>query len=67
MHDRGDYKAGWQLDQEWEAEQRAKKVALIGGGEDPESSSDDDDDTPFACLICREEFRHPVVTKYVSV
>ncbi|KAG0203511.1 hypothetical protein BGX28_004230 [Mortierella sp. GBA30] len=65
MHDRGDYKAGWQLDQEWEAEQRAKKLALIEGLDgDAESSSDDDDDeVPFACLICREEFKHPVVTK----
>ncbi|KAF8979602.1 hypothetical protein BGZ46_005216 [Entomortierella lignicola] len=64
MHDRGDYKAGWQLDQEWEAEQRAKKLALIEGLGDSESSSDDDDDeVPFACLICREEFKNPVVTK----
>ncbi|KAI1313041.1 hypothetical protein EDD11_002746 [Mortierella claussenii] len=64
MHDRGDYKAGWQLDQEWEAEQRAKKLALIEGiDESEESSSDDDDDVPFACLICREEFKHPIVTK----
>ncbi|KAF9316538.1 hypothetical protein BG003_001841 [Podila horticola] len=64
MHDRGDYKAGWQLDQEWEEEQRAKKVALIEGLDDKEeSSSDDDDEVPFACLICREEFKHPVVTK----
>ncbi|KAG0261212.1 hypothetical protein BG011_001253 [Mortierella polycephala] len=64
MHDRGDYKAGWQLDQEWEAEQRAKKMALIHGLDgEAESSSDDDDEVPFACLICREEFKHPVVTK----
>ncbi|KAF9334154.1 hypothetical protein BG006_002659 [Podila minutissima] len=64
MHDRGDYKAGWQLDKEWEEEQRAKKVALIEGLDDKdESSSDDDDEVPFACLICREEFKHPVVTK----
>ncbi|KAG0304536.1 hypothetical protein BGZ97_001435 [Linnemannia gamsii] len=64
MHDRGDYKAGWQLDQEWEAEQRAKKAALIEGLDpEAESSSDEDDDVPFACLICREPFTHPVVTK----
>ncbi|KAG0364074.1 hypothetical protein BC939DRAFT_423570 [Gamsiella multidivaricata] len=64
MHDRGDYKAGWQLDQEWEAEQRAKKAALIEGLDgDSESSSDDDDEVPFACLICRGDFKHPVVTK----
>lgn len=66
MHDRGDYKAGWQLDQEWEAEQRAKKAALIEGLDpEAESSSDEDDDVPFACLICREPFTRPVVTKYV--
>ncbi|KAF9161699.1 hypothetical protein DFQ26_004219 [Actinomortierella ambigua] len=65
MHDRGDYKAGWQLDQEWEAEQRAKKAALIQGldDDDDESDDDEDDDIPFACLICREEFKHPIVTK----
>ncbi|KAF9900675.1 hypothetical protein EC991_007037 [Linnemannia zychae] len=64
MHDRGDYKAGWQLDQEWEAEQRAKKAALIEGLDaESESSSDDDDGVPFACLICREPFTRPVVTK----
>ncbi|KAG0240669.1 hypothetical protein BGW41_006752 [Actinomortierella wolfii] len=64
MHDRGDYKAGWQLDLEWEAEQRAKKAALIQGlDEESESEDDSDDDIPFACLICREEFKHPIVTK----
>ncbi|KAG0349049.1 hypothetical protein BG004_002249 [Podila humilis] len=63
MHDRGDYKAGWQLDKEWEDEQRAKKAALIEGLGESESSSDEDDEVPFACLICREEFKHPVVTK----
>jgi len=65
MHDRGDYKAGWQLDQEWEAEQRAKKLALIEGLDEEAESSSDDDEVPFACLICREEFKHPVVTRYV--
>ncbi|KAG0307230.1 hypothetical protein BGZ98_000737 [Dissophora globulifera] len=63
MHDRGDYKAGWQLDQEWEAEQRAKKLALIQGLDEDESSSEDEDEVPFACIICREEFKFPVVTK----
>ncbi|KAF9425674.1 hypothetical protein BGZ76_003122 [Entomortierella beljakovae] len=63
MHDRGDYKAGWQLDQEWEAEQRAKKLALIEGLDEDSDSSSDDDDVPFACLICREDFKNPIVTK----
>lgn len=25
LHDRGDYKLGWQIDQEWEALQQSKK------------------------------------------
>ena len=25
--------------------------------------ADDDDDLPFACFLCREPFKHPVVTK----
>ncbi|KAF9578528.1 hypothetical protein BGW38_005621 [Lunasporangiospora selenospora] len=63
MHDRGDYKAGWQLDQEWEEEQRKKKLALIAGVDEEEESSSDEDDVPFACILCREEFKLPVVTK----
>ena len=36
------------------------------GDKDPteyEINSDSDDDLPFACFICRESFRNPVVTK----
>ncbi|KAJ1918220.1 RNA-splicing factor [Tieghemiomyces parasiticus] len=75
IHDRGDYKSGWQLEKEWEEEQAKKKreaeydfllldpeqATELGDG--PPSSDDDDDDLPFACLICRKEFTKPVVTK----
>ncbi len=27
MHDRGDYKQGWQLEKEWDEKQEAKKVS----------------------------------------
>ena len=30
IHDRGDYKSGWQLDQEFEAEQKRKQLRLMG-------------------------------------
>ncbi|KAI8067085.1 hypothetical protein BC940DRAFT_340638 [Gongronella butleri] len=60
LHDRGDYKSGWELDKEWEEAQKK-------GTEDPSkyeiSDSDDDEDVPFACLICRNEFTNPVVTR----
>lgn len=60
LHDRGDYKSGWEIDKDWEARQKA------GGAEENyeiHSSEDDGDDLPFACFICREEFKNPVVTK----
>lgn len=71
MHDRGDYKAGWQIEKEWDEKEkaRAKKVAMGIKGEDdddesPEGSDDDDDNAlPFACFICREPFVDAVVTK----
>ncbi|CAI7802883.1 unnamed protein product [Closterium sp. NIES-54] len=69
LHDRGDYKAGWQIEREWqEKEKRRKEAAALGmleegdGGEG-EEEDDDDDDLPFACFICRQSFVDPVVTK----
>ncbi|KAI8922816.1 hypothetical protein BC831DRAFT_389508, partial [Entophlyctis helioformis] len=80
MHDRGDYKAGWQLDKEWDAQQLSKQAELDpnrflinsddedDGGSGVKKSKDEDDvdsddDLPFACLICRNPFKNPVVTK----
>lgn len=31
MHDRGDYKSGWELEREWEAEQKRKMEAITKG------------------------------------
>ncbi|KAJ3692175.1 hypothetical protein LUZ60_012525 [Juncus effusus] len=68
MHDRGDYKSGWQMEKEWdEAEkERKRKLALREFGEedeDEESDEEGEDELPFACYICREKFVDPVVTK----
>jgi RING finger protein 113A len=82
LHDRGDYKSGWQLELEWDAEQARKKkkleesiagfgddAAAAGGGGGDDSNADneyaidrDDEDLPFACFLCREDFKNPVVT-----
>lgn len=62
LHDRSDYKAGWQLELDYAAKQRG------------DCESDDDDDTkyeihsdeeslPFKCFICRQSFVNPVITK----
>jgi RING finger protein 113A len=51
MHDRGDYLAGWQLDQ-----------IDPNDGTAPEPE-EEEEMLPFACLICKQEFDDPVVTK----
>ncbi|XP_076888529.1 zinc finger CCCH domain-containing protein 1-like [Bidens hawaiensis] len=69
MHDRGDYKSGWQMERDWdEAEkERKRKLALKGDDDEDEDDEDQDDDDedglPFACFICRQPFVDPVVTK----
>lgn len=58
MHDRTDYKLGWQLEREHQ--QGTYGINEEAGKYEIDS---DDDDLPFACFICREPFTHPVVTK----
>ena len=63
MHDRGDYKTGWQLENEWN-EKMAKQRERELRGDDAESDQEsDEEELPVACLICREAFKNPVVTK----
>ncbi|XP_063835907.1 E3 ubiquitin-protein ligase RNF113A [Ostrinia nubilalis] len=54
LHDRSDYKHGWQLERE-------ETEAAGGGDSDYEVHSDDE--LPFRCFICRGSFTDPVVTK----
>lgn len=70
LHDRSDYKAGWQLDRDWTTQQRERRERMLRG-EDPDAvdnASDiaardvDDDGLPFACFICRSDFKQPVMT-----
>ncbi|KAK4476348.1 hypothetical protein RD792_015497 [Penstemon davidsonii] len=70
MHDRGDYKSGWQLEKDWDEKEkeRKRKMALRLLDDDEEGGSelsdeDDEDALPFACFICREPFVDPVVTR----
>ncbi|RZF42065.1 hypothetical protein LSTR_LSTR006658 [Laodelphax striatellus] len=59
LHDRSDYKSGWQLERE-----------MAEGTYDGENSDDgkyeidsDESKLPFKCFICRGSFVNPVVTK----
>ena len=89
LHDRGDYKSGWQLDQDWDKEQKqkAKDAEMttfleeenvydkVHDGEASEKDvkgtgraygkKNDEEDLPFACLLCRQEFTDPIVTRCV--
>lgn len=60
--DLGSYFIGWQIEREM-AEGRY-------GREDEDADKyeipDSDDELPFKCFICRESFKDPVVTKWVT-
>ncbi|ELT95583.1 hypothetical protein CAPTEDRAFT_223699 [Capitella teleta] len=58
LHDRSDYKAGWQLEKEMEA-----GTYLEGEDMKQYEVSSDEEDLPFRCYICRKSFTNPVVTK----
>lgn len=70
LHDRSDYKSGWQIEQEWKDKERKRAKELLGsaageiGGDDDPGGADGKDGggLPFACFICRGPFVRPVVT-----
>lgn len=64
LHAREDYKQGWQLDKEWE------KAGKQGQGKDDAVANADLDDEekmlkeiPFKCIVCKGDYKMPVVTK----
>eukprot|EP00276_Gloeochaete_wittrockiana_P004229 CAMPEP_0184662796 /NCGR_PEP_ID=MMETSP0308-20130426/44984_1 /TAXON_ID=38269 /ORGANISM="Gloeochaete witrockiana, Strain SAG 46.84" /LENGTH=321 /DNA_ID=CAMNT_0027105065 /DNA_START=62 /DNA_END=1024 /DNA_ORIENTATION=+ len=61
LHDRGDYKTGWQLEREWDSEQEQSKQAKKTPGD--EGPGEQESQLPWACFICREAFTDPIVTK----
>jgi len=65
MHDRGDYKTGWQLEREWNEEQERKRKKAMGElvEDDENYEVKEDDNLPWACLICKKDFVQPIVTK----
>ncbi|RWS23652.1 RING finger protein 113A-like protein [Leptotrombidium deliense] len=56
LHDRTDYKSGWQIEME---------IAKGVYGEDDQENYEikEEDEVPFKCLLCRESFVNPVVTR----
>lgn len=67
MHDRSDYKHGWQIEQElaegtYGVDGEDNRYEILNN-----SSDDEREDLPHHCLICRKEFKDPVVTMYVKI
>lgn len=63
LHAREDYAQGWKLDRDWEISQKTGKAA-----KKQEDEADDDEwkelkDIPFACVICKKDYKAPIVTK----
>ncbi|ODM99216.1 hypothetical protein Ocin01_07465 [Orchesella cincta] len=59
LHDRSDYKFGWQIEREMNEGRYGKDDDDAEKYEIPDS----DDELPFKCLLCRDTFKDPVVTK----
>ena len=75
LHDRGDYKQGWQLDRDWENVSKGKKHlggTVVASANRNKAEDDEDQDEqemamlesiPFACFICKEAYKSPVITR----
>ncbi|VDN36230.1 unnamed protein product [Gongylonema pulchrum] len=61
LHDRTDYKHGWEIERDYEAgrlKEDDPDKYLISSDEEEEAN-----DLPYKCFICRQSFVNPVVTK----
>ncbi|ODQ65081.1 hypothetical protein NADFUDRAFT_10408, partial [Nadsonia fulvescens var. elongata DSM 6958] len=64
LHSREDYKAGWQLDKDWQiskGDQNAKNEDGYNGNADVLKDTEHEN-LPFACFICKQSFKMPIVT-----
>ncbi|XP_063815595.1 E3 ubiquitin-protein ligase RNF113A isoform X4 [Pseudophryne corroboree] len=57
LHDRSDYKHGWQLERELE------EGRYGANDEENYEVSSDEESLPFKCFICRDFFKNPIITK----
>lgn len=71
LHAREDYAAGWKLDKEWEMSNKGKKpggTVVASANRDGKTKEEEADlamleKIPFACIICKESYKTPVITK----
>ncbi len=73
LHAREDYKQGWELDRDWEIGTKGKKVVgktVASANRSANAEADEEtgedvllENIPFACIICKEPYKNPIVTK----
>jgi len=72
LHAREDYAAGWKLDREWEMSTKGKKPGgtIVASANRDEKEKDEEgldvallEKIPFVCLICKNSYKTPIVTK----
>lgn len=72
LHAREDYAQGWKIDRDWETATKGKKQkGTIVSSRVKDAGSDDEDPAeiailekiPFACIICKESYKSPILTK----
>ena len=69
LHSRESYKQGWELDREWDVLGKDKKKGgtkiTKSGDDDDEEAADEEmlENIPFACIICKDPYKNPIVTK----
>lgn len=63
LHDRSDYKHGWQLEQEHAGGSHNHGEESDDGDDTKYEIHSDEEDLPFKCIICRQSFVDPIVTK----
>ncbi|PVZ99673.1 hypothetical protein BB558_004310 [Smittium angustum] len=66
LHDRGDYKSGWELEKEWEEQQAnggRRDDSSLWKVESSDNESAPDEELPFECSLCLKEFTKPIMTK----
>ncbi|KAF2015432.1 hypothetical protein BU24DRAFT_178206 [Aaosphaeria arxii CBS 175.79] len=71
LHAREDYAAGWKLDRDWELSNKGKQpggTVVASANRDAKQKEDEFDAAlldkiPFACIICKNSYKTPIVTK----
>ncbi|KAF3928045.1 hypothetical protein AA313_de0201837 [Arthrobotrys entomopaga] len=63
LHAREDYKQGWELDRDWEIGKKKPEKKQQQQGDEDEEEDEELKNIPFACVICKGEYKVPIVTK----